>query len=381
MEVLPLPAPIAAPVLPDAATETAVATAPSKKHERELAEMLCAFCHEGEDSDDPDEDPLMPVETGRAKQHYAHENCIWWCPDVWQDKDLKWQNVGKSLSRCHRLKCAVCGEVRDQQIERRGPVPTLRISSPRFAAIPLSGPPPPSCNSRETKPPPPPCVPRQGDAPLGCKRAACRKNWHYPCAMEPTTGLVVLEDEFCVACAICKELTLTPSLSLSPTLTLTTDSVPKPSPDPSPVPWPGASSATNCSSGARARSCWRPRRTVKRRPWQFPDATLGSSRARPLHPRRARLAGSGRLDAPWGETGPLGAQPLPRGLELAFSKVANSTASDPPGRGQESQPDAEEGRQGGRRAQGGGCAQGESGQVARRPRLERHGVTRDARRG
>lgn len=138
MEVLPLPALIAAPVLPDAAAETAVATAPSKKHERELAEMLCAFCHEGEDSDDPDEDPLMPVETGRAKQHYAHENCIWWCPDVWQDKDLQWQNVGKSLSRCHRLKCAVCGEVRDQQIERRGPVLTLRISFRRFAAIPLS---------------------------------------------------------------------------------------------------------------------------------------------------------------------------------------------------------------------------------------------------
>ena len=36
----------------------------------------------------------------------------------------------------------------------------------------------------------------EGDAPLGCKRAACRKNWHYPCAMEPTTGLVILEDEF-----------------------------------------------------------------------------------------------------------------------------------------------------------------------------------------
>ena len=67
-------------------------------------QVLCAFCHEGLDSDDPDDDPLVPIETGRAKQHYAHENCIWWCPDVWQDKDLKWQNVGKALSRCHRLK-------------------------------------------------------------------------------------------------------------------------------------------------------------------------------------------------------------------------------------------------------------------------------------
>jgi hypothetical protein len=46
----------------------------------------------------------------------------------------------------------------------------------------------------------------EGDAPLGCKRAACRKNWHYPCAMEPTTGLVILEDEFCVACVVCNEL-------------------------------------------------------------------------------------------------------------------------------------------------------------------------------
>ena len=120
------------------------ASCASNKRERK-DEKVCAFCHEGEDSDDPDDDPLVPIETGRAKQHYAHENCIWWCPDVWQDKDLKWQNVGKALSRCHRLKCAVCGE---------------------------------------------------GDAPLGCKRAACRKNWHYPCAMEPTTGLVILEDEF-----------------------------------------------------------------------------------------------------------------------------------------------------------------------------------------
>ena len=156
MELIPA---VCQPVLPEAvapspATSPA-APASSKKHERELAEVLCAFCHEGEDSDDPDEDPLIPIETGRAKQHYAHENCIWWCPDVWQDKDLKWQNVGKALSRCHRLKCAVCGE---------------------------------------------------GDAPLGCKRAACRKNWHYPCAMEPSTGLVILEDEFCVACVVCNEL-------------------------------------------------------------------------------------------------------------------------------------------------------------------------------
>ena len=43
--------PAAEPVPSDAS----VALAPSKKHERELAEVLCAFCHEGEDSDDPEE--------------------------------------------------------------------------------------------------------------------------------------------------------------------------------------------------------------------------------------------------------------------------------------------------------------------------------------
>lgn len=85
---------------------------PEAKRERELAGMLCAFCHEGEDSDDPDEDPLMPVNTGKATQHYAHENCVYWCPDVFQNEAMEWQNVGKALSRCHRLKCAVCGEVR-----------------------------------------------------------------------------------------------------------------------------------------------------------------------------------------------------------------------------------------------------------------------------
>ena len=105
MQALPA---VCQPVLPEAVDPSPAASpaapASSKKHERELAEVLCAFCHEGEDSDDPDEDPIIPIETGRAKQHYAHENCIWWCPDVWQDKDLKWQNVGKALSRCHRLK-------------------------------------------------------------------------------------------------------------------------------------------------------------------------------------------------------------------------------------------------------------------------------------
>jgi hypothetical protein len=126
---------------------------PKEKRPRE-PDKVCAFCHDGEDSDDPDEDPLIPIESGQ-KQLYAHENCIWWCPDLYQDRDLKWQNVGKALRRCHTLKCAKCGE---------------------------------------------------GDAPLGCKREACRKTWHYPCALDPEQGLVILEDEFCVACPKCHEI-------------------------------------------------------------------------------------------------------------------------------------------------------------------------------
>ena len=130
------------------------APAPPAEKRARAPEKECAFCHDGEDSDDPDEDPLVPIESGQ-KQLYAHENCIWWCPDLYQDRDLKWQNVGKALRRCHTLKCAKCGE---------------------------------------------------GDAPLGCKREACRKTWHYPCALDPSQGLVILEDEFCVACPKCHEI-------------------------------------------------------------------------------------------------------------------------------------------------------------------------------
>ena len=106
------------------------APAPPAEKRPRAPDKVCVFCHDGEDSDDPDEDPLVPIESGQ-KQLYSHENCIWWCPDLYQDRDLKWQNVGKALRRCHTLKCAKCGE---------------------------------------------------GDAPLGCKREACRKTWHYPCA-------------------------------------------------------------------------------------------------------------------------------------------------------------------------------------------------------
>ena len=128
---------------------------PKRERPDDDLENKCAFCHEGEDSDDPDEDPLVEVNAGRSKPTFAHDQCLWWCPDITQAEDLSWMNVGSALRRCARLKCAVCGETH---------------------------------------------------APLGCKRKACRKNWHYPCAMEPTTGLVIYEDEFCVACPICHEV-------------------------------------------------------------------------------------------------------------------------------------------------------------------------------
>ena len=125
------------------------------KRERAGKDAKCVFCHEGEDSDDPDDDPLVSVVAGKKGKQYAHEECLWWCPQLTQGVDGSWQNVGSELSRCHRLKCAVCGEA---------------------------------------------------DAPLGCLRKSCRKNWHYPCAMEPTTGLVVYAEENCVACFICSEV-------------------------------------------------------------------------------------------------------------------------------------------------------------------------------
>eukprot|EP00964_Phaeocystis_antarctica_P031188 scaffold17660_cov46-Phaeocystis_antarctica.AAC.4 len=46
-----------------------------------------------------------------------------------------------------------------------------------------------------------------------------------------------------------------------------------------------------------------------------------------MPPQRAP-GSSGWLGAPWGETGPLGAQPLPRVFELAASKVAHFPAVD-----------------------------------------------------
>ena len=130
----------------------------SKRAREDETEDKCAFCHEGIDSDDEDDDPLVLVQAaGRSKPTYVHENCLYWCPELTQAEDLSWQNVGSALRRCHRLKCAGCGE---------------------------------------------------GDAPLGCKRKACKKNWHYPCAMSAAEKdeLVVYEDEYCVACPICHEL-------------------------------------------------------------------------------------------------------------------------------------------------------------------------------
>ena len=138
---------------PAAAATAAAAAKAARKAARPFAGERCAFCHEGEDSDDPDDDLLMPINTeGEAAVRARGGGVV---PDAWQDENMEWVNLGKSLNRGHRLKCAVCGE---------------------------------------------------GDAPLGCKRVACRKNWHVPCAMEPTTGLVIWEDEHCVACPVCAEV-------------------------------------------------------------------------------------------------------------------------------------------------------------------------------
>ena len=57
---------------------------------------------------------------------------------------------------------------------------------------------------------------------------------------------------------------------------------------------------------------------VKVPPWQCPSSA-------PVPPQGAP-GGSGQLETPRREAGPLGAQPLPRVLELAASKVADSTA-------------------------------------------------------
>lgn len=122
----------ACPVCPP---EASTSVPPEAKRERELAGEVCAFCHEGEDSDDPDEDPLIPINTGKARQQYAHENCIYWCPDVFQSEDMEWQNLGKALSRCHRLKCAVCGEARSSCPGRPKLDPPHAGTSPTIAHV------------------------------------------------------------------------------------------------------------------------------------------------------------------------------------------------------------------------------------------------------
>ena len=61
--------------------------------------------------------------------------------------------------------------------------------------------------------------------------------------------------------------------------------------------------------------------------WQS-KCPLGRAPARPLRLLRARLAAVGSL-ALLGRAGPPGAQPLPRLLEPAASKVADVTAFDP----------------------------------------------------
>ena len=87
-EAEPLPAPS-----PEAEPLPAPSPAESKRDREAEDEIKCAFCHEGEDSDDPDEDPLVEVNAGRAKPTYAHDQCLWWCPDITQDDELRWVNV------------------------------------------------------------------------------------------------------------------------------------------------------------------------------------------------------------------------------------------------------------------------------------------------
>ena len=53
-------------------------------------------------------------------------------------------------------------------------------------------------------------------------------------------------------------------------------------------------------------------------PWQCPSS--------PPTPPQGAFGGSGRRALPGGEAGPPGAQPLPRVLELAAPKAADSTA-------------------------------------------------------
>ena len=83
---------------------------------------------------------------------------------------------------------------------------------------------------------------------------------------------------------------------------------------------------TTCGSDAAKgqTDCSRPFRelnsVVKVPPWQCPISA-------PAPPQGAP-GSSGWPGAPRGETGPLGAQPLPRVLELAASKAAHFTAFD-----------------------------------------------------
>lgn len=130
---------------------------PSCKHHTEN-KPICAFCNEGEDSDDADDDPVVDTKNMLSnKSIFAHEACLDWTGDIWQDEEYAWVNVSKSLSRSRKLKCAKCGE---------------------------------------------------HGASLGCKRAACSKSWHVPCAfsLAADNELVVNEEEHMVACHGCMRI-------------------------------------------------------------------------------------------------------------------------------------------------------------------------------
>ena len=130
--------------------------APTVQNENKACDTpMCAFCNEGEDSDDADEDPVIDTKQTLANKNiFAHELCLDWTGDIWQDEQYAWCNVGRALSRSRKLKCAQCGE---------------------------------------------------HGASLGCRRPACTKSWHVPCAFElrDHQKLAVDEEEHMVACPGC----------------------------------------------------------------------------------------------------------------------------------------------------------------------------------
>ena len=74
----------------------AAAGAPEKHSVGTDEKPVCAFCDEGEDSDDADEDPVIDTKhTAGGRKIFAHELCLDWTGDIWQDDEYNWVNVSK----------------------------------------------------------------------------------------------------------------------------------------------------------------------------------------------------------------------------------------------------------------------------------------------